>query len=168
MRDAGITSFKIEGRMKTAYYAAAVTSVYRRAVALLRLGGEYRAPNELLAELNKVSHREYSTGFYFGNPYGDGQNVRSSDYIRDYKHVGLADKYQNNRLYFNQRNKFFAGDELDVLTPDNGSIIIKADDLRDADGNLLESAPHAEQLVSVKCDTPIPKWSMLRKKIHNS
>jgi putative protease len=169
MRGAGITSFKIEGRMKTAYYAAAVTNAYRRAVDILRLGGEYRPPAELLEELDKVSHREYSTGFYFGNPYENGQNVHSSDYIRDYKHVGVAGKCAGGRLYFSQRNKFFAGDELDVLTPNNGSIIIKADDLRDADGNLIESAPHPEQPISVKCDVEIPKWSMIRKKtIHNA
>ena len=165
MYQAGITSFKIEGRMKTAYYVAAMTNAYRKAIDILKKDpSSYELPQNIREELDKVSHREYCTGFYFGNPYADGQLVHTSQYVRNYLLAGVVKGYDadNKRLIIEQRNKFYKDDELDILTTNGDSIIIKADDLQDDEGTPIESAPHAQQTVSIKCDTEIPENSMLR------
>ena len=167
MYKAGITSFKIEGRMKTAYYVAAMTNVYRKAIDILKKNPDsYALPDNLLVELDKVSHREYCTGFYFGNPYADGQLVHTSKYVRNYLLIGvvLSCDNENKRLIIEQRNKFYKDDEIDILTTNGEVIIIKAEDLRDNEGNPIESAPHAQQIVSIKCDIDIPEGSMIRLK----
>lgn len=164
---AGITSFKIEGRMKTAYYVAVTTNAYRKALDILKKNPDnYVLPSDVLEEINKVSHREYCQGFYFGNPYADGQLVHTSDYVRDYTLVGMVTDYdaENKRLYLEQRNKFYRDDVLDVLTTDGESILITAADLRNPDGEPMESAPHAQQIVSISLDKPLPKNSMIRRK----
>lgn len=170
LNKAGITSFKIEGRMKTAYYVAVTTNAYRKAIdILIKNPTNYNLPKEVLEELDKVSHREYCTGFYFGNPYEDGQLVHTSDYVRDYLLVGLVLDKIEDRLIFEQRNKFYCDDEIDILTTKGDSIIIKATDLRNADNEPIESAPHAQQIVSIKCDIDIPKNSMIRiRKMQNA
>ena len=167
MAKAGITSFKIEGRMKTPYYVAVTTNAYRKALDILKKDPEnYKLPPEVAEEVNKVSHREYCKGFYFGNPYADGQLVHTSDYVRDYTLVGVVTDYdsENKRLYIEQRNKFYRDDILDVLTTKGESVLLAASDLRNPDGEIMESAPHAQQIVSIACDTPFPKNSMLRRK----
>lgn len=167
MYRAGITSFKIEGRMKTPYYVAVITNAYRKALDLFKLSpDDYHLPDSLLEEVHKVSHRAYGHGFYFGNPYGDGQVVQTSDYVRDYTLVGVVTHYdeKTKRLYIEQRNKFYQDDVLDVLTTDGESVLITAADLRDSDGAAMESAPHAQQIVSIFSDIPLPKRSMIRRK----
>ena len=166
LSEAGITSFKIEGRMKTAYYVAAVTSAYRKALDLLNDKGheKYNLANDITDELEKISHREYSTGFYFGNPYASGQLVHTSKYVRDYTHVGVVAGYENNRLLIEQRNKFYANDDLDILTTNGDSILIKAEDLRGEDNMPIDSTPHPQMQISIKCDIEIPKNSMVRKR----
>ena len=165
MYKAGITSFKIEGRMKTAYYVAAMTNAYRKAINILKKDPEsYSLPKDISEELDKVSHREYCTGFYFGNPYSDGQLVHTSKYVRNYLLAGIVSGYdkESKRLILEQRNKFYKDDTIDILTTNGDSIIIKAEDLRDDDGNSIESAPHAQQTVSIRCDIDIPVNSMIR------
>jgi putative protease len=165
LHKAGITSFKIEGRMKTAYYVAVTTNAYRKALDhLIDNPDHYVVPKNSLEELDKVSHREYCTGFYFGNPYEDGQLVHTSDYVRDYLLVGVVIEKTGDRLIFEQRNKFYCDDELDILTTWGESIRIKATDLRNSDDQQIPSAPHAQQIVSIQCDKEIPKNSMIRLK----
>lgn len=167
MAQAGITSFKIEGRMKTAYYVAVATNAYRIAMdELYKNPGSYKAPENSLNELDKASHREFYTGFYFGNPYENGQLVHTSDYVRDYILIGVVKGYdeENKRLIIEQRNKFLCDDEIDILTTDRRVIIKKASDLRNHEGLPCESAPHPQELVSIYCDEYIPVNSMIRKK----
>ena len=167
MYRAGITSFKIEGRMKTSYYVAVITNAYRKALDILKKDpDDYHLSDASLEEVHKVSHREYCHGFYFGNPYGDGQLVHTSDYVRDYTLVGVVTHYdeEQKRLYLEQRNKFYRDDILDVLTTEGESILITAEDLRNSDGEAIDAASHAQQIVSIHWDTPLPKNSMIRRK----
>lgn len=167
MASAGINSFKIEGRMKTAYYVAVATNAYRKAMDVLENDIEnYEAPKNALCELDKASHREFYTGFYFGNPYENGQLVHTSDYVRNYILIGVVKGYdkQNKRLVIEQRNKFYSGEEIDILTTNGDSVIMKATDLRNDKDEKIESAPHAQQTVSIYCEKEIPAGSMLRKK----
>ena len=115
---AGIDSFKIEGRNKTAYYTACVTGAYRAAVdAYLANPERYVMPQFCLDEVNKVSHREYYTGFYFG-PSADGQHYGDSQYIRDYEVVGMpVDCREDGTAVFALKNRFFKGEELELLQP---------------------------------------------------
>ncbi len=167
MAKAGINSFKIEGRMKTAYYVAVATNAYRKAMDVLENDIEnYKVPENALCELDKASHREFYTGFYFGNPYENGQLVHTSDYVRKYILIGVVKGYdkENKRLIIEQRNKFYSEEEIDILSTTGESIITNAFDLRNDKNEKIESAPHAQQTVSIKCDFEIPVGSMLRKK----
>ena len=168
MAKAGVTSFKIEGRMKTAYYVAVATNAYRIALSELEKNPDnYKAPKNSLSELDKASHREFYTGFYFGNPYENGQLVHTSDYVRDYILIGVVRDYDetNKRLIIEQRNKFLKDDEIDILTTDKRVILKKAEDLRNSENISVDSAPHPQELVSIYCDEYIPKNSMIRKKV---
>ncbi len=164
---AGVNSFKIEGRMKTAYYVAVATNAYRKAMDVLEADiDNYKAPKNALSELDKASHREFYTGFYFGNPYENGQLVHTSDYVRNYILIGVVRGYdeENGRLIIEQRNKFYSDEEIDILSTNGDSIIMTAEDLRNENGEKIEAAPHAQETVTIKCDTKIPIGSMLRKK----
>lgn len=167
MAKAGVTSFKIEGRMKTAYYVAVATNAYRKAMDELEKSVEgYSVPEDSLVELDKASHREFYTGFYFGNPYENGQLVHTSEYVRNYILIGVVKGYdaENKRLIIEQRNKFLNNDDIDILTTDNRVLKMKAADLRNSENVSVESAPHAQEEVSIACDEFIPVNSMIRMK----
>lgn len=162
--DAGINSFKIEGRAKSAYYTAAVTNAYRMAVDdYLNCQGHFVLPDWIEQEVYKVSHREYSTGFYFGNE--PGQVCESGGYIRNYDVVALVTACEDGWLYLSQRNKFLSGDELDVLMPGTPPFIIKVNQLYTLDGQPIDSAPHATMDVKIRCDRNVAVGAYLRKKI---
>ena len=168
MAKAGVTSFKIEGRMKTAYYVAVATNAYRIAMDELEKNPDnYTVPANSLIELDKASHREFYTGFYFGNPYENGQLVHTSDYVRDYTLIGVVKDYdeENKRLIIEQRNKFLDNDEIDILATDKKVIKMKATDLKNSRDEKVDSAPHAQETVSIYCEQYIPKNSMIRKKV---
>ena len=149
---AGINSFKIEGRMKTAFYVSHVVFCYRRALDILFDRGEkaYRASLPcLIAELQKASHRFWNTGFYFGNPYpsgGAGPVTQSMEYTADV--VGWDGEY----LILQVKNRFYVGDQLEVLRPDGYQCLnVKA--ITDADtGDSLQTVSIAGQIVRVPCD----------------
>lgn len=162
--DSGISSFKIEGRAKSAYYTSVVTNAYRHA-----LDGYYNNNKDwvlepwIKEEMDKVSHRPYSTGFFFG--YEPGQHYESGGYIREYDQVAVCDDYKDNIATISQRNKFSKGDVLEVLSPLSGkpfSIIING--MYDEWNNPVDSAPHAMQKLFIQTDIPIKRNSLLRKK----
>ena len=167
MAKAGVTSFKIEGRMKTAYYVAVATNAYRKAMDVLEADiDNYKVPEDSLIELDKASHREFYTGFYFGNPYENGQLVHTSDYVRNYILIGVVRGYdaEKKRLIIEQRNKFYNNDDIDILTTDNRVVQMKAEDLRNHENVSVESAPHPQEEVSIHCEELIPVNSMIRMK----
>lgn len=161
---AGISSFKIEGRAKSAYYTAVTTNAYRHAVDDYFLQGKnYSLKPWILEELDKISHREYNTGFYFNTE--PGQVTGNGGYIRHYDVVAVCEKnIDDTTSVISQRNKFFAGDTLDVLPPSGIPIITKCISLMNSDGVFVESTPHATERLTIKTDCSVPTGSVIRKK----
>lgn len=163
----GISSLKIEGRVKTSYYVATVVGAYRREIDRYFSDPENYVFNEAeYEELCKVSHRPYTTGFYFGKPDADGQVYASSSYIREYDLIGIVTDYdaQTGTATVTQRNRFFKGDEIEIIQPMKPYFTQTIDKMTDADGNEIDVANHAEQLVKFKMSQPVVKGAMLRKK----
>lgn len=161
---AGITSFKIEGRAKAPYYVAVITNAYRKAIDAYRASGydaAFAPPAWILEEAHKVSHRPYSTGFYFAAPT---QNTAFGGYVREYEVAAVVTGYEAGRLQLRQRNRFFAEDTLDVLTPDEPPFLLTASDLRDENGEAIAAAPHPDMPLSIAFDRPLPVGALLRKK----
>lgn len=161
---AGINSFKIEGRVKTAYYTALVTNAYRRAVDLYAENpAEYGLPEWIRDEVYKVSHREYATGFYFGE--GNLQRPEDSGYMRSWEVCGMFDgERAHGGEILTQKNKFAASDELEIITPNGKPIKLETDAIFDEFGEKIESAPHAHQKVIIK-GIEVPAYSMLRRRL---
>ena len=159
--DAGITSFKIEGRMKSAYYAAAITNAYRHA---LDAAIDNRPLSQVwIDEVEKISHRKYSTGFYFGEP---GQYYSSSDSIyfasADVCAVVESCDGEGNAV-LTQRNKFSVGDTVELLTNVDEPISFIASEITNKNGEQLESTPHPMMELHMKLPKPCSPLSLLRK-----
>ena len=166
--EAGIDSFKIEGRVKNELYVATVISAYRAAIdAYMANPDDYVTSPELLEELSKVSHRGYTTGFYFGKPQADAHNFETSEYIRDYGIVGVVKEYDATTgiAKIEQRNRFFAGDALEIMNPNGGWFEQIAKDMKNEKGEDITVAPNAQMTVFMKTDSPVEEFSILRKKL---
>ncbi|ARC84633.1 peptidase U32 family protein [Clostridium argentinense CDC 2741] len=164
LMNTGAISFKIEGRMKSAYYAATVVKAYREAIdAYFENPKEYKFQQKWLENLQKPSHRKYYTGFYLGDK--DSQIYESSSYIRNYDIVGIVVEFdkENNLAVIEQRNKVFDNDVVEVLRPVGDNIEITLKDMKDDKGNKIDSAPRAQMLFSVKVDTELQKNDILVK-----
>lgn len=165
---AGINSFKIEGRMKSIHYVAGVVKAYREAMDTFFTGGTgCWNPDAWLEEISKVSHREYTTGFLFGNPGAAGQHYNSKIYRRRYSFIGLVRGYdpRTGLALVEQRNRFAVGDEVEILTPLGGPLKLMISAIYDEDGNSIEVAPHPQQIVKVPVQKELGEYSMLRKPI---
>lgn len=161
---AGVSSFKIEGRAKTAYYTAVTTNAYRKALdAYFEQGDPFTVEPWMKEELEKISHRAYSTGFYFGTE--PGQETQSGGYIRHYDNVAFCEKsVDDTTSVISQRNKFWVGDTLDVLPPDGFPFLIKCLSLENEAGESVDSAPHPMEILTLKADRAIPAGSVIRRK----
>lgn len=165
---AGVASFKIEGRMKSAHYAASVVSVYRRAIdACWNNPDHYEIRPEWTDELEKVSHRPYTTAFAVQQPDGSAQEYGTSQYLQTEEFTGLVRGWQDGRLTVEQRNKMSQGERLEVFRPDGSLAVLVLEDLRDAEGRPMDSAPHAQQIFTCTCADPLPPYTLLRRKIRN-
>ena len=164
--NAGITSLKIEGRVKTPYYTATVIGAYRREIDRYFADPKHYTFNEdEYIELCKVSHRPYTTGFYFGKPDANTQVYTSSSYIRDYDLVGVVEDYdaETGIARLTQRNKFSVGEEIEIIQPGRPYFKMKIRSMKDEDGIPIESAPHAVMTVFMPVDEPVTKGAMLRR-----
>lgn len=162
---AGVSSFKIEGRAKSAYYAAVTTNAYRHAIDEYcdNMTADYKLSPWIKEELEKISHREYNTGFYFNHE--PGQVTDNGGYIRHYDQVAVCENsVDDTTSLISQRNKFFVGDTLDVLPPSGVPFNVKCLSLMDEYGNFVESAPHPTQKLTMKSDVAVPTGSVIRKK----
>lgn len=169
--EAGITSLKIEGRMKTEYYVATVVNAYRRAIDLYWNDPQhYQLPRELYEEVCKVSHREYDTGFYFGDQREAGQIYGSSSYIRDYEVMALVEGYEpeTQTALCIQRNRFFVGDTLEVLDWKSGSRSFVVEDMRNGEGEPIQACPHAAMALRIRVPFPVEAGSFLRKEMQQA
>ncbi len=163
--ESGVTSLKIEGRVKGEYYVAAVVRAYRAAIdAYLADPKGYKFDPRLYDEVCKVSHREYYTGFFFGIPETGAQIYGSSSYIRDCDVVGIVEDYnpETGLARVTQRNRFFRGDEIEIIQPMKPCFTQTAEYMTDADGNEIDAARHAAMTVYIKTDFPVVKDAMLR------
>ncbi len=166
-KDLGIKALKIEGRNKSEYYTAIAVRSYRNALDELKKSESERNTQYWKEELEKSSHRDFSYGFFFGNPYKDGQLYTSSSYIRTYDVVGIIRSYdkENKIAIIEQRNKFSEGDLLECFGPKGSHFEIAAKNMQDENGNKIDSAPHAQQIVRMEIDEEIEPNFILRKKV---
>jgi putative protease len=164
----GLNSFKIEGRMKSVHYVATVVKVYRQALdAWSADPGGYTVREEWLAELAKVSHRPYTTGFYFGRTGADDQIYGQTTYSQNYDFVGLVRSYDaaSSLALVEQRNNMKVGEEVEVFQPQGESFRQIIGEMYDAEGNAITVAPHPQQLVHIPLSRPVTALSMLRRQV---
>ncbi|MCQ2381655.1 MAG: U32 family peptidase C-terminal domain-containing protein, partial [Acidaminococcaceae bacterium] len=165
---AGVSSFKIEGRMRSAHYVATIVSVYRKAIdACFADIDNYVVPQAWLTELEKVSHRPYSTGFAVHKPDAGSQVYATSTYEQTHDFVAWVLDYnaETKRVYLEQRNHLTEGEELEILMPNGNIIPLILQDMQDVDGVSISVAPHAQQHFSAFCDVKVFPNSMVRRKI---
>lgn len=164
--ESGVTSLKIEGRVKSEYYVATVTKAYREAIdKYLENPEKYTLDPKTEAELCKVSHRHYSGGFWHNDCEKNGQIYETSSYIRDYDVVGTVKSCDSDgNAVIHQRNKFSAGEEIEILRPKGEFLTLTISEMKNADGEIIQSAPHAEMEVRLKLPEYVPENSMLRRK----
>lgn len=183
LKGLNIASYKIEGRMKSAYYVASTVKVYREAVDTLWEQGEEAFKKKLpewLKEMNKVSHRDYSTGFLFGKPGAEAHNIETSNYIREYTFIAKVlpgepiqpsnlKGYQGREelpahcFLIEQRNNFRVGEEVEVLAPAEAPWTFEVKALWDLEGNPVEVARHPQQKLRIATPKPLKPFSILRK-----
>ena len=162
---AGISSFKIEGRAKSAYYTSVVTNAYRQAIDgyLKNPVDTYKPEQWVIDEMYKMSSREYCTGFYYGHPTENAQIYYDGGYKRDWSVMAEVLDYKEGRVYARQRNRIFDGDLLEVLQRGLKPYDITIKDLRDENGEKIEKAPHPMMTFSFESEIEIPKDALLRK-----
>lgn len=163
LMESGIDSFKIEGRMKSAYYAAVVTNTYRMAMDAYTAGNA-TFDERWQRELESVSHREYATGYYFSDSREDANLTTVDGYIKEKAYLATVVGYDpvSGEAEFVQKNKFFKGDALELLTPGKTGIPITAGELFDAEHNPIESTPHPYMHFFMKMPFPVKIGDIIR------
>ena len=165
MARAGVDSIKIEGRAKTEYYVAVTANAYRGALDSLKTNeGEWKLPLWVEEELNKMSHRAYSTGFYFGAPE-NAQTYENAGYIRDYAIAAIVDGYEDGFVLATLKNKFLRGQKLDCLEAGSVPFAVPTDILLDGKGEAIEMANRPMMRIKIPFDREIKVGSMLRMKV---
>lgn len=160
LKDAGVDSLKIEGRMKSAYYVATVTNAYRQAIDML----PQKPDEKLLAELFKASHRRYTTGFYFKDELK--QYTEDSMPVQESEFVALVDSdCDGENVVLEMRNKFSVGDELEILSPDKNLLNkkLKIESIKNSAGEKVESAKVVQEKIIVPCKLNLKKGDILRR-----
>lgn len=165
--EAGIDSFKIEGRMKTALYVANVARIYRMAI------DDYYKDASLYeekipyykAELEKGTYRQFTTGFFYGKPTHETQIYDSNTYVKNYTYLGMIKSVNDDGLYgFEQKNKFSVGDEIEVMRCDGTVYNVTVRKMTDDAGNEIESCPHPGQMIYIDAGMELSEYDMMRKR----
>lgn len=164
MVEAGINSFKIEGRMKTALYVATVARTYRRAIDdYFESPEKYRANMDWYKEeISKCTYRQFTTGFYFGKPDENTQIYDTNTYISEYIYLGSVEKIDNGLARIEQKNKFCVGDTIEIMKPDGSNISSKVLSMTTEDGEKVDSAPHPKQILFLELSEMPEKYDILR------
>ena len=166
MIDAGIDSFKIEGRMKTALYVATVARTYRKAIDdYLESPEKYQANMEWYKEeIGKCTYREFTTGFYFNKPTSETQIYDSNTYVKNYTYLGTVEEVREDGCFrMEQKNKFTVGETVEVMKPDGKNLEVTVKAIYDAEGNAMESAPHPKQVLWVDLGTETSVYDIIRR-----
>lgn len=164
---AGIDSFKIEGRMKTALYVATVARTYKMAIEdFLKSEDLYRSNLEFYkSEIRKCTYRQYTTGFFFGKPNENTQIYDTNTYIKEYTYLGLVDGKNSEGLYhIEQRNKFSIGEEIEVMRTNGENYTVTVKQIVDEKGATMESAPHPKQQLYIDVGMQLNDYDILRRK----
>ena len=163
--ESGVTSLKIEGRMKSSFYVATVVKAYRDAIDSY-YKGNYVFDNKWLEELSKASHREYTTGFYIDKTAKNNQIYHTSSYIRDYEFIGVVKHYDEETgiATIEQRNRMYIGDEIEVVNPIGDYFVQKIESMKNIDNEEITVAPHPQMTVYIPLKQKALKYAMLRKK----
>lgn len=166
--EANVDSLKIEGRVKTLYYVATVIRSYRLAIDAY-YNGTYtkELATELLDEIKKVSHRDFTTGFFFKKPDENDQLYTTSSYIRNYDFVGIVLDYdkESKIATIEQRNRIFSGDELEVFGPEYEYNKFIMGEMVNSEGEVVDVVPRAKEIFKTKIDFPVKKYDLIRKAI---
>lgn len=160
---AGVDSLKIEGRAKTFYYVASVTSAYRRALDMYLAdprSDNFELPDAVIEELNRTSHRHYSPGFYFGKE--KALQTPSHSYVRDWDFVGTVDNWENGVASCTQRSKFNLRDTLEVLQPDGSVVTLTPAWIKNEEGENVDATPHPLMHYTIPCEAPLMPYGLLR------
>ena len=165
MIDAGIDSFKIEGRMKTALYVATVARTYRKAIDdYLEDPKKYEANMPWYKDqISNCTYRQFTTGFYFGKPSEESQIYDSNTYIREYTYLGIIGEIKDGLYRIEQRNKFSVGEVIEIMKPDGQNVEATVEKIIDEDGNEQESAPHPKQVLYVALSADASVYDILRR-----
>ena len=166
--ESGVDSLKIEGRMKSVHYAASVVRAYRLAIdAYFEDPAHFKVQQEWLDELEKVSHRPYTTGFYYHQPTADDQLYGTSSYQQTSEFIGLVRDYDTTTQYatVEQRNNMKIGQEIEVFQPNAPLYRQVLSDMLDEEGNPIAVASHAQQIVKIRMDKPVEPYTILRRDI---
>ncbi|MBD5136322.1 MAG: U32 family peptidase [Lachnospiraceae bacterium] len=165
--EAGIDSFKVEGRMKTALYVATVARTYRMAIDDYKKSPEYYAGrlDYYREEISKCTYRQYTTGFFFGKPDENTQIYDSNTYETNYIYLGIIDGKKEGYGYrVEQKNKFTCGEEIEVMKPSGENVIVTVKAIYDENGVAVESAPHPKQILYVDLGIEAEDYDILRRK----
>ncbi len=163
--DAGIDSFKIEGRMKTALYVATVARTYRKAIDdYLESEEKYRANLPYYKEeIGKCTYRQFTTGFYFGKPGPEEQVYDNNEYVKDYIYIGKVESVdEEGRIQFVQRNKFVVGQQIEAMRFDGTNQVLTVRGIRNEKMEAVESAPHPKEPLTVDVGCGLPVGTILR------
>lgn len=164
---AGIDSFKIEGRMKTALYVASVARTYRKAIDDFFESPSLYEKNipYYKEEISKCTYRQFTTGFFFGKTDEEAQIYDNNTYIKEYTYLGMIGGQNEEGLYeLEQRNKFSVGEEIEIMKPDGSNLLVTVKTIKDEEGNEMESCPHPQQKIFVSFGTKLDEFDILRRK----
>ena len=165
--EAGIDSFKIEGRMKTALYVATVARTYRKAIDdYMESPDKYKENMPwYLDQISDCTYRQFTTGFFYNKPSEDAQIYTSNTYLRDYTFLGIVGDTDENGLYrIEQKNKFSVGEVIEVMKPSGDNIEVTVKRIVNDDGEDMESCPHPLQSLHIDLGMSLEKYDVLRRK----
>ncbi len=165
MIKAGITSFKIEGRAKSAYYVSAVVNAYRKAIDAYfeNQRDDYKPEQWIIDEMRKISYRDYCTGFFYGDVADDANVSYKGGYNREWDVMAIVKYWKDGVAYCSQRNRFFEGDELEALEVSKSPFKVIAKGLKNSEGEAIEATQHPMMDFSFQCEAPLEEGTILRK-----
>jgi putative protease len=164
--EAGIDSFKVEGRMKAALYVATAARTYRLAMRDYETDPALYRANlpHYMEEIAACTYREFTTGFFYGKPSEEDQIYDGLTYKSPYTYLGVAEREEDGRVRLIQKNKFSVGEEIEIMKPDGRDVPARVLSIRDNDGNEMPSAPHAKQEIHVSLSAEAESFDILRRK----
>ena len=164
--DAGIDSYKIEGRMKTALYVATVARTYRKAINdYLESPEKYKENMSwYLEQITSCTYRQFTTGFFYGKPTEETQIYDNNTYEKGYTYLGIVGKPNEKGMYrLEQRNKFSVGEEIEVMKPNGDNLKVTVKAMEDEKGEAMESCPHPQQIFYVDLGIGLDEYDILRR-----